>query len=214
MKIIFFGDSITDAKRVRSNDDAGRVAETYRDEPNAYGTGFVFLVAAQLYSEKPNYYQILNRGIGGDRLPQLYARAQLDVWREQPDVLSILIGANDIVRETNPNGTEVERWGRIYRMLIEDTKAKCPNTKIILCETFCSKDGAKELAKPYSLEAKKIAEEYNLPFVYLQEKVNQAVEIYGIQTCFYDGAHPSLVGSKVIAEQWLEVFKKEIIKEV
>lgn len=213
MKIIFFGDSVTDGKRMRSNNDAGRVAETFSDEPNAYGGGYVFLVATQLYSDKPNYYQILNRGIGGDRLPQLYARAQLDVWQEKPDVLSILIGANDIVREKNPNPTEVERWGRIYRMLIEDTKAKCPNTKIILCETFVSRDTVKELAKPYSLEVKKIAEEFDLPFVYLQDKLDKAIETYGHETCFYDGSHPSLVGSKVIADQWLEVFKKQVVKE-
>ena len=45
MKIIFFGDSVTDGKRMRSNNDAGRVAETFSDEPNAYGGGYVFLVA-------------------------------------------------------------------------------------------------------------------------------------------------------------------------
>ena len=81
MKIVFFGDSLTDAERMRGSTDAGRVAEEYSIHPKAYGSGFVFLTASQLFYEKPQYYQILNRGIGGDRLPQLYARIQLDVWK-------------------------------------------------------------------------------------------------------------------------------------
>ena len=136
MKILFLGDSITDADRIRGSLDAGRVQETYSDTPKAYGYGYVFLTAAQLFYEKPNYYTILNRGIGGDRLPQVYARIQLDVWNENPDVLSILIGTNDIDSGTNTNYTDIERWGRIYRDLIKDTKIKCPNTKIIICEPF------------------------------------------------------------------------------
>ena len=89
IKIIFFGDSITDSSRERGTLEAGRVTETYSIIPRAYSSGFVFLTASQLFYEKPNYYQILNRGIAGDRLPQLYARIQLDVWNENPDVLSI-----------------------------------------------------------------------------------------------------------------------------
>ncbi|MBR2341114.1 MAG: hypothetical protein IKA72_01725, partial [Clostridia bacterium] len=107
MKIIFFGDSATDSKRIRTSNEAGRIPETYSIEPNTYGNGYVFLTAAQLFYEKPQYYQILNRGIGGDRLPQLYARIQLDVWNEKPDVLNILVGANDMVGEGNPNPTDL-----------------------------------------------------------------------------------------------------------
>lgn len=53
MKILFFGDSITDASRERSTSDAGRTAETYSIIPKAYGSGFIFLTAAQLFYEKP-----------------------------------------------------------------------------------------------------------------------------------------------------------------
>ncbi len=212
MKILFFGDSLTDANRVRGSQDAGRTAETYANFPSAYGSGFVFLTASQLFYEKPNYYQILNRGISGDRLPQIYARIQLDVWNENPDVLSILVGTNDINSGTNQNYTDIERWGRIYRMLITDTKAKCPNTKIIICEPF-RLDNRKSFIIDYANEARKIAKEFNLPFVALQEKLEKAVEIYGSQNCFHDGLHPNIVGSKVISNEWLKVFKKEIEKE-
>ena len=212
MKILFFGDSITDAGRERGSSDAGRVAESYSITPRAYGSGFVFLTATQLFYEKPSYYQILNRGIGGDRLPQLYARIQLDVWNEEPDVLSILVGVNDVNTGTNPNFTDLERWGRIYRMKIRDTQERCPNTKIIICEPFAlrkSKEGSS--VREYAIEARRIAKEFNLPFVALQDKMDEVVAVYGVEACCYDGVHPNLVGSKLISDAWLTVFKKYVL---
>ena len=52
MKILFLGDSITDAARERGSNAAGRVREAYQLIPHAYGSGFVFLVSAQLFYEK------------------------------------------------------------------------------------------------------------------------------------------------------------------
>ena len=213
MKILFFGDSITDASRTRGSSDAGRVAEQCSILPNAYGMGYVFLTAAQLLYEKANCYQIINRGISGDRLPQLYARIQLDVWNEQPDVLSVLVGINDLDTGENPNYTDLERWGRIYRMMIRDTMEMCPKTKIMICEPFSVKEDWRPLISEYAAEAKKIAQEFDLPFVQLQDQLDKAVEFYGMQTCFYDGTHPNLVGSKVISDAWLQTFKSEILKE-
>lgn len=213
MKIIFFGDSVTDSKRIRTSNEAGRIPETYSIEPNTYGNGYVFLTAAQLFYEKPQYYQILNRGIGGDRLPQLYARIQLDVWNEKPDVLNILVGANDMVREGNPNSTDLKRWGRLYRIMIEETLERLPDVKIIICEPFCMPEAKRHLLKPYAEEARKIAEEFNLPFVALQEKLEKLIDVYGLYNAFYDGGHPNIVASKVISDEWIKVFKEQVIKE-
>ena len=215
MKIIFFGDSLTDGLRVRGSNDAGRVREERVVAPNGYGSGYVFLTAAQLYYEKPNVYEILNRGIGGDRLPQSYARVCLDIWNENPDVLSILIGFNDMdASGTSPNFTDIERWGRVYRMLISDTLERCPNTKIMICEPFAlnNQENISEIQR-YANEARKIAEEFNLPFVALQKPMEDAVAKYGMKSCFYDGVHLDLVGSKVVSDEWLKVFKEEVIKE-
>ena len=219
MKIIFFGDSATDANRQRGSAEAGRIAEEFSDHPRAYGAGYVALTAAQLLYEKPNYYQILNRGIGGDRLPQLYARIQLDVWNENPDVLNILVGGNDLPREKNPNPTDFERWARLYRLMLQETQEKCPNTKIILCEPFAwtkrpNTDGTTaELVRKYAAEAKKIAEEFGLPFVSLQEKMDEAAEIYDGKDCYYDGVHTNLVGSMVMSKEWMKVFKEQVLPQ-
>lgn len=213
MKILFFGDSGTDSNRLRGCDDAGRVPEQYSNEPRALGSGYVFLTATQLYYEKPGYYQVLNRGIGGDRLPQLYARINLDVWREKPDVLNIWVGGNDLPREKNPNSTDLARWSKIYRMMIQETLERLPDIKIIICEPFWPRETYKDMVREYAIEARKIAKEFHLPFVPLQEKLQKAVEKYGVENCYYDGVHPAPVASKIISDEWLRVFKKEIEKE-
>ena len=220
VKIIFFGDSLTDANRERGSEEAGRIKEEYKDTPRAYGSGYVFMIATQLFCEKPNYYQILNRGIGGDRLPQLYGRIQLDVWSEKPDVLNILIGHNDARRVQNPNPTDLERWGHLYRLMIRETQERCPETKIIICAPIDNKSKLRETPLEYcdsiiayADEAKKIAEEFNLPFVSFQDKLEETISVYGFQTCFYDGAHPNLVVCKMIADEWLKVFKEKIVNE-
>ena len=200
--ILFQGDSITDGNRGRNSD------------PNhIHGHGYQYILASEILADNlGKNVTVYNRGISGNRIADLYARWIEDCLNLNPTILSILVGTNDINSGTNQNYTDIERWGRIYRMLITDTKAKCPNTKIIICEPF-RLDDRKSFIIDYANEARKIAKEFNLPFVALQEKLEKAVEIYGSQNCFHDGLHPNIVGSKVISNEWLKVFKKEIEKE-
>ncbi len=87
--------------------------------------------------------EILNRGISGNKVPDLAARWQTDCLDLQPTVLSILIGVNDIWHKLNGNysGT-VEDYANGYRKLIEDTQSKLPETRIVICEPFVLKCGA------------------------------------------------------------------------
>ena len=137
MKILFFGDSITDAGRNRDKD--------VRFSNSAYGVGYVMQVAGRLFEKSPVDYEVVNRGISGHRIVDLYARAKIDCWNHNPDLISILIGINDIWHEVEvQNGVEPERFERIYRMLIEDTMARLPNTKLLLCSPFVLKGSATE----------------------------------------------------------------------
>ena len=98
MKIIFFGDSITDMCKSRE----AEMHETFK-----FGAGYPYVVASELYSKFPNKYQIVNSGISGDRIVDLYSRIKRDVWNLNPDVLSILIGTNDVWHEINlQNGVD------------------------------------------------------------------------------------------------------------
>lgn len=208
MKIVLFGDSITDMNRVRTADD---------ESVTSYGVGYPIVIASKLSEINPNDYHIYNRGISGDRIVDLYARIKKDVWNLEPDVISILIGINEIWHENVfKNGTEPDRFERIYRMLLKDTLERLPNVKIILLEPFYL-DGSvieaqgKEnyLRTPiYQNIVKKLAEEFNCSFVPLQDKFNEVASIYGPSRLLYDGVHPNIAGATLIANEWLKAFNK------
>ena len=212
MKILLYGDSITDAGRNKE------VRAT--NVPWAYGYGYPTFIAGELYSEDPTKYTVINRGISGNRIVDLYSRIKVDVWNENPDVLSILIGINDIWHEINyKNGVELERFDKIYRMLIEDTKKVLPNVKIMLIEPFVLQGTAtsEKLDRfnevyNYSEAIKRIAEDYGCIFVPTQNKLTEAAEKYGAEHILYDGVHPMLAGAKIIATEWLKAFKENCEK--
>ncbi len=210
MKIVFFGDSITDANRNKEHDHA--IFD--------YGHGFVKFITGELLSENPVGYEIYNRGISGNRIVDLYARVKSDVWNLQPDVLSILIGINDIWHEIgNQNGVDIVRFEKIYRMMIEDTLARLPNVKLIFCEPFVLVGSATAEnmsqfleVKQYAKVVEKLAEEFGAYFLPLQEKLEQAAHKYSLELYLADGVHPNTAGAKLIADEWLKVFKNEIQK--
>jgi lysophospholipase L1-like esterase len=179
-----------------------------------YGVGYVNSVSATLKYEDPTKYEIINRGIGGNRVVDLYARIKADVWNHNPDLISILIGINDVWHEIyGSNGVELDRFERVYRMLIEDTKKQLPNVKFIICEPFVLPGSATNEkyeefceVKKYAAVIAKIAKDYDIPFVSLQEKFDAAAEQYGAEHYLYDGVHPDIAGGKLIAEEWLKVF--------
>ena len=160
MKILFFGDSITDMERNRN---------VAIGEYRSYGLGYPSVVASRLSERNPVEYQVVNRGIGGNRIVDLYARIKADVWNLKPDVLSILIGINDIWHEIHSqNGVELDRFEKFYRMIIEETKQILPNIKIVLFEPFVLKGTATEEhfeefdgIREYAKLIKKLAKEYN-----------------------------------------------------
>lgn len=216
MKILFYGDSITDMDRDRnaSGDDFRRGM--------GLGHGYVNFVAAELLGEYPDRYEFINRGISGNRIVDLYARIKADCWNHQPDVVSVLIGINDVYpEEMENNGVELHRYEKVYRMLIEDTKAKLPNVKMILCEPFMVTESTHERdlikwtcnpnVRDYAATVRKLANEYGLPFVALQETLEQKTA--GHADCYvFDGVHPTPAGAKIIAAEWLKVFKEQIEK--
>ena len=210
MRILFFGDSITDANRNRESDFT----------LGGYGFGYVRSVAGTLTCEAPDEYEIINRGISGNRLVDLYARIKIDCWNLEPDVLNILIGVNDVWHEiAAKNGVEIDRFENIYRMMLKETKERLPNTKIIICEPFILKGKATEekyeeflAVKEYAKVVKKIAEEFNCYFLPLQEKIDAFAEKYGVEACLSDGVHPAIGGAQLIANEWLKLFKEQIDK--
>ena len=85
--ILFIGDSIT---------DAGRLESAYRP----FGYGYVHFVAYWLLAKYPEYnINIINTGISGDTIRDLNDRWEQDCLSHKPDILSLLIGINDVFRQ-------------------------------------------------------------------------------------------------------------------
>ncbi|MHA9738315.1 GDSL-type esterase/lipase family protein [Robinsoniella peoriensis] len=125
--ILFQGDSITDAGRTSSSDPF-----------YALGCGYPLLTAARLLYEKSHtQYHFLNKGISGNRIVDLYARWKEDTLNQKPDVISILIGVNDVWHEyQDHSGVDASKFENMYDLLLEETKAALPQVQLVLCEPF------------------------------------------------------------------------------
>ena len=214
MKILFFGDSITDAERNRERPES----------ITGLGGGFVRIVADRLYSQKANAYEVINTGISGNRIVDLYQRIKKDFWNYEPDVLNILIGVNDVWHEIyHRNGVELDRFEAVYRMLIKDTLKALPNIKIFLMEPFVLEGKVTinteeipdrfsrfEKVYDYAKVVKKLAEEFNLTFIPLQEKLTNKAKEVGAELVLVDGVHPNYLGASIIADAFVEKFNENI----
>ena len=138
--ILFQGDSITDCGR------AAAPAAGYSN--GGMGPGYAGLVMARTMRDHPaRDWNFLNRGISGNRIVDLYARWRVDCINLEPDVLSILIGVNDVWHEKSSNGVEAPRFERFYRELLTWTKAERPAIRLVVLEPFLcmSNDAATEM---------------------------------------------------------------------
>ena len=210
MKILFLGDSITDMHR-------NRETEFFYD---SYGFAYPLFVEGELAIKYPKQFEILNKGISGNRVVDLYSRIKIDCWNHKPDVVSIFIGVNDVwhgLFEGIGNGVDIERFEKVYRMLIDDTKKALPCAKFILVAPFFLEGGATnermdEFVNIYKYAdvVRKIANDYGFPIVDLQEKFTSLAKINGASHYLYDGVHPTIAASKIIADEWLEVFNSHL----
>jgi len=203
MKILFQGDSITDAGRSRENDAN-------------VGVGYPLLVKAELGFEFPGKYEFVNRGVSGSRIVDVYARIKDYIINLKPDVMSILIGVNDVWHEfANQNGVSADKYFKIYDMLIDEVKTALPDIKIMIMEPFILKGPATEEkwesfdaeVKKRATMAKKISEKYNLTYIELQNGLDELSE--KIETTYWlaDGVHPTAMGHEYIKQEWIKAFK-------
>ena len=124
---LFQGDSITDASRDDDNDDS-------------LGCGYAFLLASDLLKNKKDEFRFINRGTSGDRITDVYVRIKEDIINLKPDMMSILIGVNDVSHELTQNcGVTPEKFEKIYSMLIEEVTEALPEIKIFILEPFIMK---------------------------------------------------------------------------
>ena len=205
MKVIFLGDSITDVGRNSTNGSMISI-----------GQGYPLIVTAKLSAAFPGRYVFYNTGVSGSRVVDLYARVKSDAWDIDPDVVSILVGVNDVWHEYMElhSGVDASRYETIYRMLLTDTKRACPHVKHMLLEPFCLCGSATEPYWPefqqeVALRAKivrKLAAEFRCCYVPLQERFDAACRQQPGSYWLADGGHPTPAGHQILADAWLGAF--------
>ncbi len=205
--ILFQGDSITDAGRDKTNEQA--------NNPGSFGSGYAYLAAANLLNTKASVQPVIyNRGISGNKVFQLAERWQKDCLDLKPKVLSILVGVNDFwhTLDYGYNGT-VQKYEEDYRKLLSDTKKAFPEIQLVICEPFAVL-GCKAVTEKwypafdaYRVSAKKLAEEFQTTFVPYQAIFDEAQKHAPGKYWTGDGVHPSMAGCSLMAEAWLKAVK-------
>lgn len=199
--VLFQGDSITDAGRLRD-----------KVEPNAgLGTGYAHLVAAALLADLSSLnLRFLNRGVSGDRITNLLARWKADCINLNPTVVSILIGINDIWHEFGTRtGTSLDRYERFYGEILVDTKAALPEARIVLCEPFVTRCGVVAdqwipvLDRQRAIVAG-LAESHGATFVPFQKIFAEASREAPPAYWAADGVHPTAAGHMRMARAWID----------
>lgn len=198
--ILFQGDSITDGGRARTGNDYNHIM----------GQDYAYIIAARLGAEYPERnLTFINRGISGNRVPDLAARWQADTLAIKPNFLSILIGINDTLKV---DGREtVDDYEQGYDKLLAETIGALPNVKIVLGEPFLLPVGKhKDAYATEIIEVRKrqaavarLAAKYHLPLIRYQTAFDEACRKAPPEHWSWDGVHPTYAGHGLMTEEWL-----------
>lgn len=202
-RILFQGDSITDGNRGRNAD------------PNhILGHGYQFIIASKYGADlAERHLTFMNRGISGNRVSDLASRWQKDTIDLKPDVLSILIGINDLYF-----GVSAEQYEQQYDQLLADTVKTLPNTRLVLCEPFGLPGGARKndwdnyRAQIAARDAivNKLAEKYHAPVVHFQKMFEDAMKRAPAEYWIWDGVHPTYAGHQLMADEWVRTVQASL----
>ncbi len=202
--VLFQGDSITDAGRDRAG---------HANHVRSLGSGYPLFLGAELLRDHAALgLKVYNRGISGNKVPDLEKRWDADCLQLKPAVLSILIGVNDIWHKLNGryDGT-VESYEEGFAALLKRTRAALPDVQIVVCEPFVLRCGAvKDNWFPEfdqrRAAAQRVAESAGTTWVPFQTMFDEAVAA-GTAPNYWagDGVHPSLAGHSLMAQTWRKV---------
>ncbi len=218
-RVVFIGDSITDGNWGCVYHFKKTSAERSQTDMNhIYGHSYVSGVATWYETRHPRAGHLFyNRGISGNKLADLACRWQEDVLDLHPDVVSVLVGVNDIhdyLEKGDSLAFDFSAWKELYKSLLLKVQEQNPRVKLVLCTPFVARQGAlgekldyarrEELTKRLAVLVRELAKETGaelVPFDTLFEKLirRQPRPSYWI----WDGIHPTPAGHRKMAELWL-----------
>ncbi|MGW1787475.1 SGNH/GDSL hydrolase family protein [Streptomyces tubercidicus] len=208
--VMFTGDSITDCQRLESED--------------ALGFGYPLRVAGEWGLRHPDRpVTWLNTGIAGHKVRDLEARWETDVLDARPDVVSLLVGVNDMGWHTlDPAGyvIPVEEFEAGYDRLLAPLAEA--GTQLILIEPFllpihgvieagAALIGEKEREEwrtdldPKIQAVRKLARKYGAQLLAADGMFAELATTTGPEYWAADGVHPTPAGHAALAAAWLRL---------
>jgi len=193
-KVIFFGDSITQA--------------------GVQPTGYITKVGEMATRDKlADGYEFIGAGIGGNKIYDLYLRMDDDVLAKSPDIVIVYIGVNDVWHKRSlGTGTDYDKFEKFYNAVVKKLTDK--GIKVILATPAVigeRTDYSNELdgdLNRYSALIRSIAEKSKLQLVDLRKAFldyskanNPENKEQGILTT--DRVHLNEKGNELVAsEMW------------
>ena len=197
IKVVFFGDSITEAA--------------------VKPKGYITIDDSLLNAGGRGSYELIGEGVSGNKVYDLYLRVEDDVIRHSPDIVVIYIGVNDVWHKKMGTGTDADKFEKFYLALVK--KFKEANIKIVACtpatigEKYDNTNEQDGDMNRYSDIIRKIAAEQNLVLVDLRasfeeyERKNNTHNLdRGILTA--DGVHLNDAGNQFVAGLMAEGIRK------
>ena len=106
LKVLFFGDSITQAGV----------------QPNGFIVKMDSIIRQSHLSDS---IELVGAGIGGNKVYDLYLRMEDDVMKQHPDVVVIYVGINDVWHKAGSGtGTDADKFEKFYRAIIKKLQDK------------------------------------------------------------------------------------------
>lgn len=198
MHLLFQGDSITDADRL------------FYSQYHGYGYGYVGMIANELV---PQGYQVTNKGCNGHRAEDLIRRWDRDCIRLHPDVVTILIGANEIW--TGMEGgekTTPKQFEKNLEFLVKETIEQI-GAHVILMEPFVFPYPAERLLWRRQMDeeiqvVRHLARKYKTGLVCLDALFAKASIRYSFDELTPDGVHLTKRGHRMLKNAWIEEFRE------
>jgi lysophospholipase L1-like esterase len=198
-KVIFFGDSITQA--------------------GVQPGGYIDVLNGMLKEQKlDGNYELIGAGIGGNKVYDLYLRMEEDVLAKKPDIVVVYVGVNDVWhKQSHGTGTDADKFEKFYAAIL--AKLKAQNIKTIVCTPAAigeRTDFSNQLdgdLNRYSNIIRALAKKNEVPVVDLRKgfldynlKNNPENKESGILTT--DRVHLNAAGNKLVAESMWSVLQK------
>lgn len=177
-------------------------------------------------------YEVLNKGIAGNNSKELLARVNNDVVKEQPDLVVIMVGTNDMIN--SKKFLTFEEYSSNLKQITTKIKSALPHTKIVLTsilpvdEDYVFKrhergvfkffpnykiDSLNVLIKDFSRKEDLYFIDVNSCFKGMNFKDKNSLLINGVNFNVDDGVHPTTKGYQIIGDFIaLELRKQGLVK--